>query len=125
MYPNMPVIIPSNEQYKQLAERRIVVVKKMTDALFEYLTFDYQLAIDSFNDPVKTKTETLISAIKQRDSLQTQLDQAQELADKMKLPEGLGDMAMFALTGGLRQQLEAQNEWISQIQAELEKEQKQ
>jgi|SRR6185437_12608678 len=124
---------PSNEKYKELAERRIRIVKRMTTALFQYLTFSDQLTVDTFDDPVEIPSipssyytlDSLVSAQKYREQLQSQIDQMEagvaNLDDKMSPIKTIMETMMIA---PLRHQIEQCEESITRIQEELEKKEK-
>jgi len=122
-------IIPSNDKYIELAERRIAIVKRLTDAAFEYLTFSDRLTIETANDKVEPPAytpytlETLVKAQKHREQIQAQIEQMEAALDNM--PDSKGGDAMAQMMDAialapLKQQLEGYDEYITMIQKELE-----
>lgn len=124
MYMNVSQPDPRIRE-KEVAEREIEVTRKLTDALFEYLSFSPRTDIENLESqstPPKTcfTTESLIDAVKHRDATQSQLDQYEEIIQNTNMPKGIMEIATMAFMAPLKAQLEQQNEWVSRIQKELE-----
>jgi hypothetical protein len=123
--------VPSDPKLKEIAEKRIAIIKRMTDALFEYLTFNEQLTIDTFDiEPPKPSAnmygytvESLMRAQSAREQTQSQIDKLENAIDA--LPEGTaGDLQESIMESmmlvPLRAQLEQQDSHIADIQKALE-----
>lgn len=133
MYPPMPVSymnVPADPRMKELAEQRVATARKLTDALFEWLSFSDRLTIDTFDIPVPSSsstlyrntytTEDLIGAVKRRDATQAQIDSIRESLNDESVPEMQVRIIEATIVAPLQAQLDSQNEWISNMQREIE-----
>jgi hypothetical protein len=141
MTPTRPVptymYVPDDPKIKEIAEKRIAVVKRLTDAAFEFLTFSDQLTIDTFGcaqpeyaPPKPPKgfytLESLVRVQEARQATQTQIDGINEAIEKINDSEHgevsapLAGLAQAILLPTLQAQLKSQDDYIKEIQDALE-----
>ena len=114
------------------AHANLAICKRLTDALYDYLTEEARAHIEEVNHE-KTQTvdtftpsmEHLDQACKRRDYIQQQLDVMSEQADKLDKEMGTkagGAVGMLraSMIMPLEMQLKDAEEWVSNIQRQME-----
>lgn len=125
-HPNIGyAIVPGNQQMKEIAQERIRLTRALCDAAFEYLSFSDQLTLNTVNDPVPEyyTLEMLVKAQRNREALQTQVDQLQATIDSDDMPDMMANMMEAGILGPLKMQLHHIDEHIAEIQKALEEHQ--
>lgn len=118
------------------AQANLVICKRLTDALYDYLTEAAQSMIEEITyektqavDTFTPSMENLDQACKRRDYIQQQLDATRDQADRLE--QSLQDSGMNHMTGyvgmlrttmimPLEVQLKDAEEWVSNIQRQME-----
>lgn len=124
--------VPSDPKSKDLAEKRIEICSRLTTALFEYLTFNDQVLIDTFDiePPPQPPNvygftlESLMRTQKTREMLQHQIDQIETaLQNEPRTKPGVDSLLTMmeaSVLTPLKMQLEQCDEHIAEIQKALE-----
>ena len=114
---------------KKILEDRLAVAKRLTDAVFDYLTFDVKLALDSQDiEPpppyqYRYTLDDLNSACKSRDVLQHQIEQMETAIQAA--PKEVSDVLRAYLFPPIEAQIAACEHQISEIQRSIEKQDEQ
>ena len=114
------------ERHLKICKERIEGVRRLTDALFDYLTFHERMSVATADekppDLYKPSLEDFNRAQENREAIQSQVQMLEEQIEKLE-KSGNEELSAMMRAGGLfplQMQLKSADEWLAQLQTAME-----